>query len=62
MVVSGVLATAAHHTVGNVRNSEGKMVQTNVRETSVFRKENGAWRMIGHHADALPDVVKAFGG
>jgi uncharacterized protein (TIGR02246 family) len=62
VVVAGDMATATHYTIGNVRNSEGEAAQTSVRETSVFRKEDGGWRMIGHHADPLPDLVKAFAG
>ncbi len=61
VVVSGDMATATHYTVGNVRNSEGETTETSVRETSVFRKEDGAWRMIGHHADTIPAWAKAFG-
>jgi uncharacterized protein (TIGR02246 family) len=60
VVVSGDMATATHYTIGNARNSDGALTQTKVRETSVLRKEDGAWRMIGHHADAMPDLVKAF--
>lgn len=62
VVVAGDMATAIHYTIGSVRNSKGEVAQTSVRETSVFRKEGGGWRMIGHHADPLPDLVKAFGG
>ncbi len=25
-----------------------------LRATNVFSKENGAWKMIGHHTDMLP--------
>ncbi len=61
VVVSGDMATAAHNTIGRVRSPDGEMVSTRVRETSVFRKEDGAWRMIGHHADRLAGWAKAFG-
>jgi len=61
IVVADDMALASHYTVGNVRNSEGEMTETAVRETSVFRKEDGGWRMIGHHADANPAWAKAFG-
>ncbi len=60
VVVNGDMATAAHNTIGSVWNADGEAVQTNVRETSVFRKEDGSWRMIGHHADTLADWEKGF--
>ena len=55
VVVSGDMATAAHNTVGAIRDANGGMARTALRETSVFRKEEGIWRMIGHHADRLSD-------
>ncbi len=61
VVVSGNMAAAQHYTTGDVRMPDGKTVNSVVRETSVFRKENGAWKMISHHADGLPDWEKAFG-
>jgi len=60
VVVNGDLATAAHTTNGTVRQPNGETVRTAVRETSVFRKEDGQWRMIGHHADVVPALAKAF--
>ena len=60
IVVSGDMAMASHYTKGTVRTSDGKEAEAVVRETSVFRKENGEWRMIGHHADGLPFWEKAF--
>jgi len=54
------MATAAHYTKGTVKQPDGTMAETAVRETSVFRKEDGQWRMIGHHADGLPLWEKAF--
>lgn len=29
-----------------------------LRASSVFRKENGKWKMIGHHADVIPELEK----
>lgn len=60
VVVSGDLAAAQHVTRGRVREPDGKMNEANVRESSVFRRENGAWKMIAHHADGLPYWEKAF--
>ena len=33
---------------------DGKPVKVSLRATNVFRKENGKWKMIGHHTDKLP--------
>lgn len=33
---------------------EGKPEKVSIRATNVFRKENGQWKMIGHHTDLLP--------
>jgi len=60
VAVSGDMATAAHYTKGTVRQPDREMGQTFLRETSVFRKEDGQWRMIGHHADVIPAWAKAF--
>jgi uncharacterized protein (TIGR02246 family) len=60
VVVDGNMATATHYTKGTVKTDEDKVVDQRVRETSVFRKEDGAWKMIGHQADNYPvwvDVV-----
>jgi uncharacterized protein (TIGR02246 family) len=54
VVVSGTMASATHYTKGTVRTAEGKVVAQQVRETSVFRMEEGAWKMIAHHADNYP--------
>jgi ketosteroid isomerase-like protein len=32
----------------------GKLTPVTIRATNTFRKENGQWRMIGHHTDKLP--------
>jgi ketosteroid isomerase-like protein len=33
---------------------DGKPTPVALRATNVFRKENGQWKMIGHHTDKLP--------
>lgn len=33
---------------------DGQPMTVSIRATNVFRKENGAWKMIGHHTDLLP--------
>jgi ketosteroid isomerase-like protein len=37
---------------------DGKPVAVSLRATNVFRKENGAWKMIGHQTDNLPFLQK----
>jgi len=58
IVVAGVMATATHFTEGTVKTADGKVIDQKVRETSVFRKEDGVWKMIGHQADNYPVWVK----
>lgn len=60
IVVCGDVAVATHVTKGAVKSVDGGIHETSVRETSVFRKESNAWRMISHHADGLPFWEKAF--
>ncbi len=54
VVVSGNMATAVHFTQGTLRYPGGKTARVRVRETSVFRKEGGEWRIVAHHADSTP--------
>lgn len=37
---------------------DGKPQKVSIRTTSVFRKEDGKWKMIGHHTDKLPYLEK----
>jgi ketosteroid isomerase-like protein len=37
---------------------DGKPIAVSLRATNVFRKENGAWKMIGHQTDKLPFLQK----
>ena len=37
---------------------DGKPQKVSIRATSVFRTENGQWKMIGHHTDLLPFLEK----
>jgi len=54
VVVEGTMATATHFTKGTVKTADGKTIDQGVRETSVLRKEDGVWKMIGHQADNYP--------
>jgi ketosteroid isomerase-like protein len=37
---------------------DGKPRTVTIRATSMFRKEGGKWKMIGHHTDPLPYLQK----
>ena len=52
VVTDGTLAVA----VGFERGScvvEGREVRVDIRATSTHRREDGAWKMIGHHTDPI---------
>ena len=34
----------------------GKTEEVNIRATNVFRRENGKWKMVGHHTDIIPRI------
>ena len=36
----------------------GKKSVVSLRATSIYRKENGQWKMIGHHTDLIPAMEK----
>lgn len=40
----------------------GTRVEVDHRATNVFRREDGMWRMVHHHADLVPRLQQAFGG
>ena len=51
------LATVSNMEVGsNVIG--GKKSVVSLRATSIYRKENGQWKMIGHHTDLIPAMEK----
>ena len=54
VVVMGDMAAAQHYTEGRIAGADGKTKDTKIRESSVFRKEDGKWKMISHHADSFP--------
>lgn len=50
---------AVVHNYENGKNYvDGKERVVKIRATNVFRKENGEWKMIGHHVDLLPYLKK----
>jgi ketosteroid isomerase-like protein len=52
------LAVVQCREVGDNLDAEGQPLQVSIRATNVFRKENGEWKMIGHHTDLLPFLAK----
>ncbi len=48
------LAVVTNYEVGENVGPEGEPRRVEIRATNVFRKENGRWKMIGHHTDTLP--------
>ena len=51
--VGGDIAIAHNREVGHVFPA-GHDETVYLRATNMFRKEDGRWKMIGHHADRLP--------
>ena len=41
-------------------NIKGSDDMVSLRATNLFRKENGTWKQIGHHADLPPSLVEAI--
>lgn len=54
IAVSGDLAVTHNYEKGENVNTGGKSGSVSIRATNLFRRENGAWQMIGHHVDTLP--------
>lgn len=55
------IAVAHNFEIGHVADPEGQDETVSLRATNLFRKENGSWKMIGHHADLLTFLTKAIG-
>jgi len=47
------LAVTHNYEKGENINTGGKSRSVLIRATNLFRRENGAWKMIGHHTDKL---------
>ncbi len=52
------LASVSNVEVGENTGPNGEVIRVEIRATSLFRKEAGSWKMIGHHTDLLPDLEK----
>lgn len=58
MLAGADIAVISDYEVGENTNAAGKVAQVKLRATNIFRKENGSWRMVGHHTDTLPYLAK----
>jgi len=54
IIVGQDLAIVSNVEDGVNFDSTGKEQKVKIRATSTYRKEDGDWRMIGHHTDLLP--------
>ncbi len=52
------IAVTSNYAKGENINAEGKPQTVSIRVTNIFRKEDGKWKMIGHHTDLLPFLQK----
>ena len=60
ITVGQELAIVSNYEIGHNIGPDGKTVKVKIRATSLFRKENGEWKMIGHHTDLLPFLSKSI--
>ena len=58
LTVGRDLALVHNYEKGENKGPNGESQTVLIRATNVFRKENGAWKMIGHHTDLLPFLAK----
>jgi len=58
ITVGNNLAFTTNYEKGSNINANGKPVEVSIRATNTFRKEDGKWKMIGHHTDLLPFLQK----
>jgi ketosteroid isomerase-like protein len=52
------VAVTHNYEKGKNIDAKGELQVVSLRATNVFRKEDGQWRMIGHHTDLLPFLEK----
>lgn len=52
------IAITHNYEIGENFDQEGNRQEVSIRATNIFRKEEGQWKMIGHHTDLLPYLEK----
>lgn len=58
LVAGTDLAVVSNYEKGENTNAKGETQKVSIRATNVFRKEDGHWKMVGHHVDLLPQMAK----
>ncbi|HEY1804380.1 MAG TPA: nuclear transport factor 2 family protein [Terracidiphilus sp.] len=53
VMVGRDLAVVNDYEQGENTNAQGKVMPVKLRATNIFRKEDGQWKMVGHHTDQL---------
>ena len=54
MIVGQDIAIVNDYEQGENTNAKGRVEHVRLRATNLYRKENGQWKMVGHHTDLLP--------
>ena len=54
ITMSQDIAVVENYENGENTNTTGGVHKVSIRATSTFDKEDGKWKMIGHHTDLLP--------
>lgn len=58
VIVGRDIAVVSDFEQGENTNAKGKVERLKLRATNVYRKEGGAWKMVGHHTDTLPYLAR----
>ena len=58
VTAGGDIAVVSDSEHGENTNANGEVQKVSIRATNIFRKEDGKWKMIGHHTDLLPYLAK----
>jgi len=58
LLVGAELAVVVDVETGKNVDPDGTLLVVSIRATNVFRKEDGAWKMVGHHTDLLPYLAE----
>jgi ketosteroid isomerase-like protein len=58
VTVGTEIAVVSCYEKGENTNAKGETQKVSIRATNIFRKENGEWKMIGHHTDLLPYLAQ----
>jgi len=61
IIVNGDMAVVQFVEKAIINNADGVGIEQTARETSVYRREHGAWKIVAHHADALSNWIEVAG-